>query len=61
MSVEETARRLGIGRASAYRAVARGEIPSIRIGKRLLIPCVAFEELLLCGYPQPERSTDDVS
>lgn len=32
LTVEEAARILGISRAFAYEAVARSEIPSIRIG-----------------------------
>ena len=38
MTVEEYARPVGIGRTAAYEAVRRGEIPSIRVGKRILIP-----------------------
>jgi excisionase family DNA binding protein len=29
---------LGISRALAYELVARGELPSIRLGRRLLVP-----------------------
>lgn len=47
MTVPEAARRLGIGRSLAYAAVESGEIPSIRIGSRLLVPSAALEELLL--------------
>ena len=35
--VEEVSEILGIGRNSAYEAIRRGEIPSIRIGKRVLV------------------------
>ncbi len=45
-SVEKTAKILGISRASAYKAVRRGEIPSIRIGGRLLVPRSALARLL---------------
>jgi len=45
-TVEETAKILGIGRNSAYEAVTRGEIPVIRVGKRLLVPKTALEKLL---------------
>lgn len=54
LSVDAVAARLGIGRNSAYRAVARGEIPSIRLGKLLLIPRVAFEALLRGGAGSKE-------
>ena len=46
MSVEEAAIALGISRTFAYEAVARGEIPCIRIGRRILIPKVALQRLL---------------
>ena len=46
LSVEKAAKRLGIGRASAFRAIERGEIPSIRIGKRILVPIARLEALL---------------
>jgi excisionase family DNA binding protein len=46
MSVEEAAIVLGISRTFAYEAVARGEIPCIRIGKRILVPKVALEKML---------------
>ena len=46
LTVDEVARYLGIGRNSAYEAIARGEIPAVKIGKRLLVPKVALEKLL---------------
>ncbi len=49
MTVTECAKRLGIGRNSAYEGVSRGEIPVIRVGKRLLVPKAALERLLLVG------------
>lgn len=46
LTVEEAAGTLGISRAFAYEAVKRGEIPSIRIGRRVLVPRAALERLL---------------
>jgi excisionase family DNA binding protein len=46
LTVEEVARLLRIGRGTAYAAVRRGDIPSIRIGKRVLVPRAALERLL---------------
>ena len=46
LTVEEAAHELGICRNAAYRAVAEGEIPSIKIGKRIIIPRAAFEDML---------------
>ena len=45
-TVEETAKILGVGRNSAYEAIARGEIPVVKVGKRLLVPKAALEKLL---------------
>ena len=36
-SVRQTAKELGIGVNQAYEAARRGEIPVIRIGKRILV------------------------
>lgn len=46
VSVVEAARILGIGRNLAYEGVARGEIPSIRVGGRILIPVAALNQML---------------
>ena len=45
-SVEEAGRRLGISRAHAYELVARGDLPHLRLGRRLVIPKQALESLL---------------
>lgn len=45
-TVTEAAKRLGIGRNQAYEAVRRGEIPAIKIGKRLLVPLNALDRML---------------
>nr|MDA8398336.1 helix-turn-helix domain-containing protein [Actinomycetota bacterium] len=45
LTVEEAAATLGISRAFAYEAVRRGEIPSIRIGRRVLVPRAALNRL----------------
>ena len=44
--VEEAARLLGIGRNQCYEAVKRGDIPSIRLGKRIRVPRAALDRLL---------------
>ena len=38
MTVEEAAALLGISRNTAFRAVRAGDLPSIRIGRRILVP-----------------------
>ena len=46
ITVVETAKRLGIGRNTAYEAVKRAEIPSVRIGRRILVPSKALDKWL---------------
>ena len=46
MTVEEAAEILRISRNTAYEAVKRGDIPSIRIGRRVLVPRTALEKML---------------
>ena len=45
-SVTEVAELLGVSRASAYNYVRTGQIPSITIGGRILIPRQAVESML---------------
>jgi len=44
--VEEAAKLLGISRNSAYEAARTGQLPTVRIGKRLVVPKVALDKLL---------------
>ncbi len=45
-TVDQAAALLCISRNSAYKAVRRGEIPTIKIGRRLLVPRAALERML---------------
>ena len=46
LSIPEAGKALGIGRSAAYEAARTGQLPTIRIGRRLLVPIVALERLL---------------
>jgi excisionase family DNA binding protein len=46
LSVEDAGKVLGLSRASAYAAAQTGDLPTIRIGRRLLVPIAAIERLL---------------
>ena len=46
MTVEEAAEALGISRSLAYEAVRTGQIPSVRVGTRILIPRAMIEQWL---------------
>jgi excisionase family DNA binding protein len=46
ISVEDAAHLLGISRGLAYEAARRGELPVIRLGRRLLVPRARLLELV---------------
>ena len=54
ITVEEAAALLGIGRTAAYEAARRGQLPTRRLGRRLLVPVPALLEWL--GAPTPTAS-----
>jgi len=45
-TLDEVATLLRVSRGSAYAAAKKGEIPTIRIGRRLLVPLAALDRLL---------------
>jgi excisionase family DNA binding protein len=49
MSVEEASSALGISRSLAYELVRRGEIPSLRLGRRIVVPVRALDDLVEVG------------
>ncbi len=49
LTVPEAAELLGISRAMAYECVRTGEIPSLRLGGRILVPRCRFDELVSGG------------
>ena len=46
MTVSEAADALGICRSKAYEAARAGEIPTVKIGTRVLVPIAALDKLL---------------
>lgn len=57
VTVTAVARLLGISRSAAYSAATRGEIPTLRIGNRILVPTSAIYELL--HLPLPTEGVKD--
>jgi len=55
LTIEEAAKVLGIGRNLCYDRVKTGEIPVIKIGRRLLVLRSALEKLL--ANPKPLNPT----
>jgi excisionase family DNA binding protein len=50
-TVEEASTLLGISRAHGYRLISRGQLRHIRLGRRILVPDRAIEDLLDTGGP----------
>lgn len=46
ISLEQAGELLGVSRRTAYRAAARGQIPTIRIGRRWFVPTARLLDLL---------------
>ena len=52
-TIHEAAILLSLGRSSMYQAVRTGAVPSVRLGRRILIPRAALDEFLLkAGHPE---------
>ena len=57
ISVPEAGQRyVNLKRNGSYEAAHRGEIPVIRIGRRLRVPIVALERMLEETRPTPRDS-----
>ncbi|MER7751091.1 helix-turn-helix domain-containing protein [Kitasatospora sp. NPDC097643] len=46
LTVEEAARRLGVGRTTMYGLVSSGEVPSVMIGRLRRIPAQALSDYI---------------
>ena len=46
LTVAEAAQMLGISTESVYQGARRGEIPTLRVGRRVLVPAAALTRLL---------------
>jgi excisionase family DNA binding protein len=46
VSVERAGLLLGISRGSAYAAARSGDLPTVRVGRRLLVPSAALRKML---------------
>jgi excisionase family DNA binding protein len=45
-TIEEAAHLLGVGRNQCYEAARSGSIPTLKIGKRILVPKAALDRML---------------
>lgn len=53
ITVDEAAAVLGIDRSTAYAAVHNGDLPHIRIGRRILVPVPKFLRMFQSSDAQP--------
>jgi excisionase family DNA binding protein len=60
ISVEDAARLLGISRGLAYEAARSGQLPVIRLGRRLLVPRQRLYELVGAANGFPVDSREEV-
>ena len=51
LTVEQAGALLGISRSAAYQAVATGELPALRIGRRWIVPTAPL--VMLGLQPSP--------
>jgi excisionase family DNA binding protein len=58
LSVDETATLLGVGRQQVYESVRTGAIPSLRMGRRVIIPMPML--LAMFGYEEPRPAEPSV-
>ena len=58
VSVPCAGRAIGLARNAAYKAAKRKELPTIRIGRRLVVPVEALKGMLMKGAtPSQDRSS----
>ena len=58
LTVPEAARLLGVSRGLAYEAARLGTLPTIRLGRRLLVPRPALDRLLSGSAAAEETRTE---
>jgi excisionase family DNA binding protein len=56
LTVPETAVLLGVDRASVYDGVISGQIPSVRIGQKIVIPKAALVKLLSISLKDDKKN-----
>jgi excisionase family DNA binding protein len=58
LTVEEAAVILQISRSTLYDALRAGEIPCIRVGRRVLVPTARLRDLLGLGADAPIAASE---
>ena len=50
---------LGLSRNKAYEAAAKGEIPTIKFGKRIVVPTMPLRRMLGLEDPSRTKTSDE--
>lgn len=58
ITVEEAGELVGMSRSAAYRAAARGQLPTVRLGRRLRVPTAKFLSMLGLEGERPVTLAD---
>lgn len=53
LTVKEVQKLLGLSRGLVYQAIETGEIPSVRVGRRILIPKASLNRFLESKINEP--------
>ena len=53
LEVPEVARRLRVSRSFAYELITTGQLPSLRLGRRVLVPVKMLDEFIVAGGRRP--------
>jgi excisionase family DNA binding protein len=57
LKVEQAAEKLGIGRTTTYQLIQSGALPSVKIGRRRLVPATAPDEYVSKLLPSDEEGS----
>lgn len=60
LTVPEAGQVLSLGRDASYRAAGRGEIPTLRLGRRIVVPVPQLLRLLGAEESSPAQPLDTV-
>ncbi|MGH7642837.1 MAG: helix-turn-helix domain-containing protein [Candidatus Dormibacteria bacterium] len=61
MTVPQAAERLGIGKTYCWEMTARGQLPVIRLGRRVLIPADALADWIRSNTVGSEPADEDAA
>ena len=52
----DVGKRLNLSKTTTWKMIHTGQIPSVRLGKRYVVPKAALEKILAGGWTPPQES-----